>query len=71
MRPLNTPPPSSRCTHCNGELRLKVAEHAERTPGFQSQTYVCATCGCELGCLAGHDRYGAHSRVRSHHPRFF
>lgn len=66
MRPLVTPPPSSRCGLCNGELQLKQVNQAERAPGFQNQTFVCTTCGLELACLSGVDRYsgGARRHVR-------
>lgn len=69
MRPLITPPPSLRCTRCNGELRLKQIERAERSPGFQHQTFVCGTCGHERGCLSGRDRYEAVAHVGGHRGR--
>jgi len=57
MRTLVTPPSSSRCKHCNGELRLKQVGLAERAPAFQSQTLVCIECGHQVACHARLDRY--------------
>jgi hypothetical protein len=56
MRTLVQPPPSSRCNHCGGELRLKQVELANRTLELDCEIFVCMKCGREKSYTVNHDR---------------
>jgi len=64
MRNLVQPPPSVRCGHCDGEVRLKRIEPADRVRELDAQTFVCAKCGREQSYVVDHDRYAAHTDMR-------
>lgn len=55
MRTLVQPPPSSRCDHCDGELRLKTIESANRSLDLDCETFVCEKCGREQCFTVNHD----------------
>ena len=58
MRPLVQPPPSTRCSRCSGELRLKRFEPDNRPTESVKEIFVCANCGYELACVVAPDKYG-------------
>ena len=55
MRTLVEPPPTSRCQHCGGELRLKKIESANRTLDLDNEIFVCIKCGSEQTCAVNHN----------------
>jgi uncharacterized protein with PIN domain len=61
MRTLVEPPPSSRCVHCGGELRLKQVEVANRTLDLESEIFVCIKCGREHSCTVSHNHNVRHA----------
>lgn len=63
MRAITTPPPSSRCEKCNGELRLKQIEVADRGLDLEYEIFVCANCGHEQSIRVSHDRQTPHTKV--------
>ena len=61
MRTLVEPPPSQRCDHCGGELRLKqVTESTSGSPDLDEEIFVCVKCGREKAYAMSHDRYQPH-----------
>jgi DNA-directed RNA polymerase subunit RPC12/RpoP len=65
MRPLVAPPPTLRCSHCGGELRLKQVELADREFGRQSEIFVCVSCGREQTFTVSAEPYAAPATYRS------
>jgi uncharacterized protein with PIN domain len=63
MRTLVEPPPSSRCDHCGGELRLKQIEAADRGLDLEYQIFVCSNCGREQSLTVNHDHKMPHTKV--------
>ena len=64
MRTLVEPPPSQRCDHCGGELRLKqVIESADGTPDLDEEIFVCAKCGLEKAYAMSHEHYMPHLKA--------
>jgi uncharacterized protein with PIN domain len=63
MRAITTPPPSSRCEKCSGELRLKQIEVADRGLDLEYEIFVCANCGHEQSLRVSHDRETPHTKV--------
>jgi uncharacterized protein with PIN domain len=61
MRALVEPPPSSRCVHCGGELRLKQIESANRTLDLDNEVFVCIKCGREHLCTVSHNHNVGHA----------
>jgi len=57
MRPLVQPPPSLRCFHCRGELRLKQCVTEDRSADIDVEILVCPNCGHEQSHTVEHDRY--------------
>jgi hypothetical protein len=62
MRPLVEPPPTLRCM-CDGELRLKLVEQADRTLGKQREIFVCTNCSREQTLLADPHPYAASTAI--------
>ena len=56
MRTITQPPPSSRCQQCDGEIRLKLIEAADRGLDLEYEIFVCANCGREQSLIVSHDR---------------
>lgn len=63
MRPITTPPPSSHCEKCGGELQLKKVEIAEGGLDLEREIFVCANCGHEQSLTVSHDRKTPHTKV--------
>jgi hypothetical protein len=61
MRPLVPPPPSTCCSRCRGELRLKRVEPDDRPLGAVKEIFVCANCGHELSCIVVPDKYAGYA----------
>jgi transposase len=57
MRPLVQPPPSTRCSRCRGELRLKRVDPDDGPFESMKEIFVCASCGHELSCIVLPDKY--------------
>jgi uncharacterized protein with PIN domain len=57
MRTLVQPPPSTRCSRCSGELRLKRAEPDDRSFESMKEIFVCASCDYEFSCTVVPDKY--------------
>jgi uncharacterized protein with PIN domain len=47
MRKVTSPPTSTRCIHCGGELRLKRIEATDPIIDLDMEVLVCVGCGCE------------------------
>ena len=56
MRTLVQPPPSSHCSLCGGELRLKQIESVNRALALDNEIFVCVKCGREQSYTVSHDR---------------
>jgi uncharacterized protein with PIN domain len=63
MRPITTPPSSSHCEKCGGELRLKQIKVADVGPDLEYEIFVCANCGHEQWLTVSHDRETPHTKV--------
>jgi uncharacterized protein with PIN domain len=63
MRTIIQPPPSSRCDHCGGELRLKLIEAADRGLDLECEIFVCANCGREQSLTVSRDHKQPHLKV--------
>ena len=63
MRAMTQPPPSSRCSKCGGELRLKRIEAGDRGLDLENEIFVCVQCGREQSLTVGHDRKLPHVKV--------
>jgi hypothetical protein len=63
MRVLTQPPPSSRCSLCGGELRLKLIEPANGVFDLECEIFVCANCGHEQSYAVAHEHYMPHSKA--------
>lgn len=63
MRPITTPPPSSHCEKCGGELLLKKIELANGVLGLEYEILVCVKCGHEQSLTVGHERKPPHTMV--------
>ena len=61
MRNFVQPLQSTRCAHCDGELRFKLSEPGDPGLDLDVQIFVCAKCGREHSRTVVHDRYAAHS----------
>lgn len=61
MRTLVEPPPSSRCQHCGGELRLKQVESATHALELDTEIFVCIKCGREQTCAVNHNHGARHT----------
>ena len=59
MRNLVQPPPSTHCSRCGGDLRLKLIEPANPVSNLDVEIFVCAKCGREQSYAVGHDPYTA------------
>ena len=58
MRTNVEPPPSARCDHCHGELRLKaVIESGEHPPDQDVEIFVCVKCGREQKFTVKHGHF--------------
>jgi hypothetical protein len=55
MRTLVQPPPSSHCDLCDGELRLKLIESANRALDLDREIFVCVKCGREQSITVSHE----------------
>lgn len=65
MRTIIDPPPSARCDHCRGELRLKqVTEATSRDFDLVEELFVCAECGREQRYTTRHDHNSPHLKSR-------
>jgi hypothetical protein len=60
MRNLVSPPPSTHCEQCDGELLLKMIEPGDPLFDTELQIFVCAKCGHQQARKVTHDRYSAH-----------
>lgn len=58
MRKIVEPPPSSKCGHCGGWLKLKRID-SNFTIGVNSQVFSCAMCGVDRVFTARRDLYAA------------
>jgi len=63
MRNLVQPPPSLHCDLCNGELRLKLIEAADRGLDLENEIFVCEKCGLEQSLTVSHDHKMPHIKV--------
>ena len=63
MRPMTTPPPSSHCEKCRGEMQLKKVEVAEGGLDLEREIFVCANCGHEQLLTVCHDRKTPHPKI--------
>lgn len=63
MRPITTPPPSSHCEKCGGELRLKKIELADGGLGLDYEILVCVNCGHEQSLTVSHERKPPHTKA--------
>jgi DNA-directed RNA polymerase subunit RPC12/RpoP len=63
MRAMTQPPPSSRCSKCGGELRLKLIEAGDRGLDLENEIFVCANCGREQSLTVSHDHKMPHTKV--------
>jgi len=64
MRTLVVPPPTTRCEHCGGELRLKQVIPASIDLELDRQVFVCAACSREQAYTVPHDRNTPPLKVR-------
>jgi hypothetical protein len=69
MRTLVQPPPSTRCSQCTGELRLKRLEPDDRYTEAMKEIFVCANCGYQLSCVVAPDKYAGHTHLKPQHLR--
>jgi hypothetical protein len=61
MRKLVEPPPSTRCSFCDGELLLMAIKPDDPTFDIEVQEFVCANCGQKHSRKVIHDPYTAHT----------
>jgi uncharacterized protein with PIN domain len=64
MRAMVEPPPSSRCTLCGGDLRLKLVESADHILGRQKEIFLCAKCGHQHSYAVDSNPYETPSFLR-------
>jgi hypothetical protein len=57
MLTLVQPAPSTHCTVCNGELRLKLIKPVEPALDSDVEIFVCAKCSHEQSYLVSHNPY--------------
>lgn len=57
MRPMTPLPPSARCHHCGGELRLKTIEDAGPGIDMDVEIVTCVRCGFEQEITIAHDQH--------------